>query len=123
MPFQKSHLQNLERAMQVILIFKKSTYVDVKLGFMSNMNDNVGKGLGLSHGAGLESSQSVCTRIGLQEQVVLLHVMNEALLGQRSVGDALDKGMLSVFLPVVLARLEEVPGQWARVVTRRPIRQ
>lgn len=107
--------------MTAIVIFKKCTYVDVQLGFISNMNDNVGKGLGLSHGAGLEGSQSVCTRIGLQEQVVLLHVMDETLLGQRSVSDTLNKGMLSVFLPVVLTCLEEVAGQWVRVVTCRPI--
>lgn len=87
------------------------------------MNNNVGKGLGLCHGAGFEGSQTVGTRIGLQEEVILFHVMDEALFGQRSVSNALNKRVVGVSKPVFLACLEEVGGQWVRVITRWPIRR
>lgn len=92
----------------------------MKLGLISDVDDNLGKGLRLLHGPCLEGSQAVSTGIGLQEQVVLLHVVDKAFLGQCAVGNALDKGMLSVILPVLLTCLEKVVGQWLRVVLCGP---
>ena len=100
---------------------KLRAYIDVQLGLMSNVDDNISKCLGFGHSASLEGSQSMCTCVGLQEQVVLLHVVDETLFGQGSISDALDKGMLGVLLPVVLACLKEVSGQRVRVITRWPI--
>jgi hypothetical protein len=47
--------------------------------------------------------------------------VDEALLGQRSVSNALNKGVVGIFLPVIPACLEEVGGQWVGVETRWPI--
>lgn len=58
----------------------KNTYINVQLGFMRNMDDNVCKGFGFFHGLGFERSQSMSACIRLQEEIVLLHIVDKTLL-------------------------------------------